>query len=508
LKGKLFDQGPQKYNHRIALYGMGGIGKTHTALEYVYISRECYESIYWITAVDQVSLLSGYQAIAIKAGLKNLFNLKYVEIAEGVLSWLNQERSWLLVIDNLDDINIAAGFLPQNSPQKHTLITTRESNLAEISAEGLEVPLLDFTDSVDLLATLSNIVINADSPDGVQASQIVHELGYLPLTIEQGAAYIRQNAGGLAALFNDYHKNQGCVHEWISPRNGTYPRSFATIWFMSFNRIRKIDPQATTLFQLLSFLNPDGIRINFLQSGVVALPNDLRQVVSSRVGLSKALIELENFSLLRWNRRTKTLVIHRVVQAATRDEMSEEERMGLGTIVIALCDESFPKEWNDDTRMVCRSYFDQVLIPLRRTKIVQSIKSADVMARIGDFLQRDGKYNESENVLREVVEIRTVLRGADDLSTLGSMHNLAVMYQHQGNLTEAINIHEKVLAKCLLILGDEHPSTLASMRKLAWTYEQQGKLTEAAKLHQEIVAKRRALVGDDHLSTIATMHSP
>ena len=130
LKEKLFDQTPKKYNHRIALYGMGGIGKTQTALEYVYTNRDSYERIYWITAVDQASLLSGYQKIAIKAGLKALLNLKPVEIAEGVLSWLRQEQSWLIVIDNLDDIDVATGFLPQNGPHKHTLITTRNPNSA------------------------------------------------------------------------------------------------------------------------------------------------------------------------------------------------------------------------------------------------------------------------------------------------------------------------------------------------------------------------------------------
>ena len=66
----MFDQAPKKHNHRVALYGMGGIGKTQTALEYVYTNRDSYERIYWITAVDQASLLSGYLKIAIKAGLK------------------------------------------------------------------------------------------------------------------------------------------------------------------------------------------------------------------------------------------------------------------------------------------------------------------------------------------------------------------------------------------------------------------------------------------------------
>src|SRR5436190_10200436 len=195
LKQTLYDNAPKKYNHRVALYGMGGIGKTQTALEYVYTNRDSYERIYWITAVDQASLLSGYQKIAIKAGLKSLLKLEPVAIAEGVLSWLRQGQSWLLVIDNLDDINVATGYLPQNGPQKHTLITTRNPNSAGIPAEGLEVPLLDAADSIDLLCTLSNITIMTNSPESEQANQIVYKLGYLPLGIEQAAAYVREVAG-------------------------------------------------------------------------------------------------------------------------------------------------------------------------------------------------------------------------------------------------------------------------------------------------------------------------
>src|SRR5438046_29875 len=97
LKETLFDPAPKRHKHRVALYGMGGIGKTQTALEYVHTNRDSYERIYWITAVDQASLLSGYQNIAIKAGLKTLLELKPVEIAEGVLSWLHREQSWLLI---------------------------------------------------------------------------------------------------------------------------------------------------------------------------------------------------------------------------------------------------------------------------------------------------------------------------------------------------------------------------------------------------------------------------
>src|SRR5271169_5008906 len=214
LKEKMYDKAPKKYNHRIALYGMGGIGKTQTALEYVYTEKDSYERIYWITAVDQASMLSGYHKIAVKAGLKGLLNLKPIEIVEGVLSWLRQTQSWLLVIDNLDDIDVAAGFLPQNGSHQHTLITTRNPNSAGIPAEGLEVPLLDPADSIDLLSIFSNIAIIENSPESIQADRIVRELGYLPLGIEQAAVYVREIAGDFVTFLDDYTKNCKDVHHW------------------------------------------------------------------------------------------------------------------------------------------------------------------------------------------------------------------------------------------------------------------------------------------------------
>ena len=165
LKQKLFDQIPKKHNHRVALYGMGGIGKTQTALRYVYTNKTTYEKIYWVTAVDQASLLSGYRKIAKAACLKIASVSDTTEIAEKVLQWLRREQSWLIVLDNLDDISVVQGLLPENGPRKHTLITTRNPNSEGIPAEGLEVSLLDPVDAVDLLSTLSNVAIVSDSPE-------------------------------------------------------------------------------------------------------------------------------------------------------------------------------------------------------------------------------------------------------------------------------------------------------------------------------------------------------
>lgn len=90
LKEKLSDIASRHYNHRVALHGMGGIGKTQCALGYVYTNRRFYDQIYWITAVDQTSLLSGYQSIVKAARLRYQQDSSPIEIAKTVLLWMRQ----------------------------------------------------------------------------------------------------------------------------------------------------------------------------------------------------------------------------------------------------------------------------------------------------------------------------------------------------------------------------------------------------------------------------------
>ena len=113
---------------------------------------------YCITAVDRASLISGYQMIG-RAARIQVGDSNPSEVAITVLSWLRGQPSWLIVIDNLDDISVVRGLSPENAPQTHTIITIRNPNAIGISAEPLAVPLLTVNDAIDLLANLSNIAI-------------------------------------------------------------------------------------------------------------------------------------------------------------------------------------------------------------------------------------------------------------------------------------------------------------------------------------------------------------
>ena len=177
LREQLIDESPKEYNHRIALFGIGGVGKTQIAVEYVYRFKSSYKYIFWIPAVDQLSVLNGFQRVAKIIGIDGLKSEDISEVMELVFSWLQRQQSWLLVFDGLDDISAVNGLLPENGPDRHTLITTRNPRVQGLPAVGLEVPPLRHDESVALLYNLSHIPISLEPHEQEAVHEIVTELG-------------------------------------------------------------------------------------------------------------------------------------------------------------------------------------------------------------------------------------------------------------------------------------------------------------------------------------------
>jgi tetratricopeptide (TPR) repeat protein len=247
---------------------------------------------------------------------------------------------------------------------------------------------------------------------------------------------------------------------------------------MSFHVARKNDHSAAKLLQLFAFLNPDGILIEFLQAGINAFDDSLRTVLSNQIEMAKALIELENLSLIKWDRRNQSISIHRLVQAFIADGLSTQERMSTVNTIVSLV-ETFPKEITSEIYPVCRLYESQVLEPLLRLKPMPSQKLADIMVRVGVFLCEDGKYYDSEKLLVEALQISTDILGSEAPETLVVMLFLAWTYGEQRRGDDSIKLYETALKTRKKITGEEHEKTLIAMHSLAWAYQKQGRNGDA-----------------------------
>jgi tetratricopeptide (TPR) repeat protein len=502
---ELTDRSPKRYNHRISLYGLGGVGKTQIALEYAYRHKSDYNYVYWISGVNQAQLLSGFRDIA-KATrcVKENQNGEPQELAKSVLEWLKTIENWLLVIDNLDDITIVNGYLPNINGTGHTLITTRNKNSDGIPAVGLEVEVMKPDDCIQLLLErISPIPMTHQIQS--EAQNIANELGFLPLAIEQAAAYIR-NSQKIEEFLVVYKKQRREVLGWRPKGNYPYNFTVATTWRMSLEQLQSSCPNSIILIYILSFLNPDEILIEYLQTGSSGLRHEAQAIIENDFYFRESLNALESFSLIRVFGEGQKIGIHRLLQAVIQDGLDSVQKASIASDVIELGLASFPDIADESMRGTCRRYRSQVIASLEHDSTKDDSKWHVLTGRVADYLRMDGYYADGFHWSNLTVDTRMKILGQEHPDTLQSMNGLATLYWRMGRMKEAVELHGKTLDIRERVLGLQHPDTLQSMYGLAASRWSLGHMKEATQLHEKTLEIRKSVLGLEHPDTLKSMY--
>ncbi|MBV9226698.1 MAG: hypothetical protein JOY85_21900, partial [Acidobacteriaceae bacterium] len=181
-----------KQRGRAALSGLGGVGKTQTAVEYAHRHHDEYTHILWASAASEEALVSSYVAIAELLNLPEHTGKDQTRAVEAVRHWLSGKPGWLLILDNADDIAMARAFLPQN--HGHVILTTRAHATGSV-ARLIEVKEMESGEGALLLLRRAGIMAEdaplsaASEPDRIAAQKISENLlDGLPLALDQAGA--------------------------------------------------------------------------------------------------------------------------------------------------------------------------------------------------------------------------------------------------------------------------------------------------------------------------------
>lgn len=530
-------------NDRVALYGLGGVGKTEVAIEYVYSNIEYYSAIFWINAANQATLFSSFREIATTTGCIALTTgLNSNDLSTALKAWFEKEKNWLLIVDKLDDISIirkqsgkatdiTQSHLPDPHGQGHILFTTRNRYTDEIPAIGVEVECLEIQPAIQYLRTRSKsggYGAYTSHRVELEAEKIVKEVGCLPLAIEQVAAYIREVCKDIFKFLPRYEENPSEIHRRIPSGDWTYSESLATTWLSSFRAVRNRNSTVPKLLQLFAFLNPDLITKDFLRRGLNGLDRELQRLVRCDDCFENSLVMLEEFSLIRRPKNRDEISIHKLVQKVLRDElMATNTRTksiwrAVQSVVGLRLEESldvrwkkvvnffltaFPAEVTNSDREACRQMQQQLITPLLTIPEFEWESLIEILLRVGSFLRDEGKYAESEALLEKAKSICIKREGERSLKTLIVIGYLAATYRHHGRWDEALSLQEMVLNETRTTLGEGHRETLNAMNSLALTFFNQGRLDEARHLQEAVLKGREALLGDRHPRTLNAMNN-
>ena len=398
-----------------AISGLGGIGKTQTAVEYAYHYRDEYKAVLWLNAESPLSLKTGCGDIARQMPLPH-DEKDLDQAAAAVKYWLGTHPDWLLILDNADDPAVLEPFLPTDH-EGHILITSRAQDFQHLGIlDPVELGELPIEDATAFLLRRCGRE-GADEAERGAARELAGELDGLPLALEQAAAYIVATRATFQRYLESYRTGGLARLEARRPALGRYPNSVATTWAANFAAVQADSEAAADVLRLSAFLAPDAIPFELLTRGVSQLGPALEAALSRAEGdplvVNDVLQALGRFSLIRIDGERETFGIHRMVQEVLKDAMDDAPRRLWAERAVRAVNQAFPDveyaNWPLCDRLLPHAI--AVACWIERDRMVFPA-AGRLPNQTACYLRDRAQYADAEPLYKQAMEIRRTGPGA------------------------------------------------------------------------------------------------
>ena len=524
---------------RVAVAGLGGVGKTHLVLELLYRRetelRDC--SVIWIPAVSKESLEQGYLNAARKLGIPGC-DANDANIKELLRDYLSDDGAgkWLLIFDNADSITMwtdqAASdsgrlldFLPRNT-RGSIIFTTRDGKAAVKFANPEIIDLLSMDDlrSTELLRNylVDKTLLQTQRED---AKSLVSQLAFLPLAIVQASMYINANRTDLRHYLSLMEDQEEGLIQLLSEDfedHGRYPdvkNPVAATWLISFNNIREQNELAARYLAFMSCVDSKDIPLSMLPSG------------PSQKEVTDAIGTLVAYSFVTRHVDHSTMTLHRLVHLATRNWLKREKqlqdtmRTAVGTLRELLYDV------DEAERAAWRSYLPHAAYILDSSDLQlgsmkegtgsgnhsgdddDSSSMAGKETRQKDTKEAGSRRRKFVKSLRRMFKVNRQVKTStiQDERSEAYPGDLSLLFCYgqcleiEGRYHEAEARFRKLVEIGKVKYGEYHHHTLVSLNNLASTMRDQGRYAEAEELALLVLEKRREKWGESDEETLASM---
>jgi tetratricopeptide (TPR) repeat protein len=491
-------------DRRQALRGLGGIGKTQIAVEYAYRHRDSYSAVLWTFAESVASLTAGFAQIATKLGLPGAASQEQAVMIEAVKTWLEQNEGCLLVLDNADQPDLVKPFLPLHA-QGHILLTSRAAVFQTIGVfHPREVDVLESSEAAEFLLKRTGTDGAGKSP---QADALAKALGYLPLALEQAAAYIQKTGTDFKKYLASFN-NQGLkLLNKQGPILGNpqeqQKRTVATTWAVNFMDVEKHSPASAQILRLSAFLAPDMIPLELLERGGRELGEplapQLARVKDDPLAMDELLQPLVDYSLVHRNPETNSYSIHPLVQEVMREGLGAAQEKAWAERAVRVVNAAFPfadfQNWPDCDRLLPHALACAGLI---HSYALEFAAAGCLLNNAGGYLHDRAQHAQTESLYRQALAIREKVEGVEHPDTAISLNNMASLLSDQGKYAEAEPLYLRALGINEKVLGTGHPDTAQILNNLAELYRTQDKYTEAEPLHRQALQIREKALEAEH----------
>jgi tetratricopeptide (TPR) repeat protein len=493
-----------------AVGGLAGIGKTQIVTEYAYRYQQEYEYILWTKAATHETLVADFLTLANLLQLPAENGQNQYFVVEAVKLWLLTHTRWLLILDDIDDLELVHTFLPSRG-SGHILLTTHLQTVSGI-AKRIEVVHMTPEEGALFLLRRANIIEpdaqldRVSEADRTQALAISELLGGLPLALDQAGAYIEETASSLS----DYMTLYSTQRTALLRERGTFaidhPESVATTWSLSFAKLKTLNPATVELLRFLAFLHPDAIPEEIITEGASELGVILEPIASNPFSLNAVIRELLRYSLIRRNPSVKTLSMHHLLQVILKDEMDEAMQRLWAERAVRAVNRVFSHvefaTWERCQRSLAHAQACAILIDQWQLAFPEATR---LVHHTGYYLYERGEYTDAEPFLQQALTIQERILDPQHPDIATTLHDLALLHRAQGKYAQAEPLYLHAIELQKQVLGPSHSSVVTSLNDLAGLYRAQGKFVEADQLYQQALSLREQALGSEHPSVAESL---
>ena len=491
-----------------ALHGLGGIGKTQIALEYLYRHAPEYNAVFWIEAETVEFIVSSMLRIAELLQLPEQQETDQQRTVAAVQSWLSTHSQWLLIWDNLEDLKLLHRFL---SPvrQGAILITTRCQVLGTLTL-GLELSPMRREEGMLFLLRRAKVLEPEATSEQIQqlaqrlpteyaaAEKLVTAMDGLPLALDQAGAYIEDTRCSLSSYLRRFE--QRC-HQLLDRRGSLgvdHPHSVIATIGLACQRAAQCHPAALDLLNFCALVSPDAIPEVLVLKGISHLGLVLEPVAADPTQLDQVIADLRSLSLVQRHPETQTLSIHRLVQMVLRERMNEQERAVWMRRVAAVLNMAFPEvayeAWGQ-----CERLLPHVLACADATSDQRGSQDlAEVLRKAADYLRERARYDQSELLYERALRIWNQRVGSEHPEAIRSLNGLARLYYERAQFEQSKALYQRALHLGERALGPECLEVAYALNGLGILHEMLGEYEQAEPLLQQALYIRKQVRGLEH----------
>lgn len=496
--------------------GMGGVGKTQLALQYIHHHKHPYTLKAWFLSENSDQLKQEYIEFAKMIGYRE--KEPSIETAlPYVKSWLSKNPGWLLVYDNVNNYEAIKEFLPNDGGS--IILTTRQRKWPN-AFKTLDIDVMNEEESIALIRSLINRKIIETEKKSVK--ELVEMLGYLPLALTQAGAYIRQNSISFSDYLDLYKKNEQQLLADNTLPEGTGSSPVAVTWNISLEAIIKESqainqpPLALHLLSVCAYLAPERIPQDLL---LTWLKKSYPNLSSAELLLQKLISQLWQYSII--NRGDKDITIHRLIQSVVRyqhKQLSGKKDSYYPQLTLEWYNKllkSAHAEFYRKTQTLEDEIRQELLFPHLQALAIhyedlwleKSLQEfGEVLLDIASvFLYHRGDPLRAKLYYERALKIFENYYGKDHIQVAITLTNLGNTYGDLGDFRRQKELLEQALVILERHYGKDHVQMAITLTNLANAYGDLGNYTQQKTLLERALAIFERQYGKDHVQVAITL---